>query len=226
MFENIKKHLYHIYGNNISVHLSGSTIEKIQTNIGLKCKTVDLVVIIHKFFNIAIVWNIKARREQGCNAFSLTYSKSWKNLMCDNHEILTIYKTFKAKECECYEKVIVLDLDTLIELSSCLPELLEFDSEDVGFPTVCKNSLSKETKIRTRNTTSRWNRDRKFSKGVLDAYHYQCAICRCDIPQLLEAAHEEGTRCATLWPIWSNTVYACVAIIMQCMIGKMLMAFI
>ena len=87
---------------------------------------------------------------------------------------------------------------------------MEFDSEDVGFPTVCKNSLSKETKIRTRNTTSRWNRDRKFSKGVLDAYHYQCAICRCDIPQLLEAAHERGYEvCNTVADMVEHGICLC-----------------
>ena len=35
-------------------------------------------------------------------------------------------------------------------------------------------------------------RDKKFRESVLKRYMNKCAICRCSIPQLLDAAHERG----------------------------------
>ena len=60
MFRDVGKQLRRIYGSSIGIHRSSSTIEKIQTNIGVESDTVDIMVVIHEIFNIA---NLHAHRK-------------------------------------------------------------------------------------------------------------------------------------------------------------------
>ena len=43
-----------------------------------------------------------------------------------------------------------------------------------------------------RYSTSRFDRDASFRRGVFDAYGNKCAICRLDDPRALRAAHRRG----------------------------------
>ena len=189
---NIQQRLKNIYGTRIGLHCNESNIETIKFDIKSESQTADIVVIFNETYHLAMVWNIKLRRENQCFQTNLSYSKSWSGMVVDNHEIQTYYKQLNSPAGRIYEKIIVLDFDTLFELSDCLMGLLDFDPNDNNY---CTNNPSHtqqiidEQKNRGRITTSRWNRKQQFRKEVLTAYNFQCAICRCNEQKLLQAAH-------------------------------------
>lgn len=64
-----------------------------------------------------------------------------------------------------------------------------FNEFDVNFPH-CNTTTNEVTNIydesiRKRYSTTKAYRDAKFRDDVLEAYNYKCAICRCDIQEIL-----------------------------------------
>ena len=187
----LKSKLESFYKGKISVKISESY--KATYDLKEKAKTIDIAIVINKKYNLAIVWNIKLRRAEEWNHTNISYEPRLDEIAVDGGEIITAYKFFDVRKQKKYEKILILNLETLESVMNFLYDLLEFDKEDDKYPRELKSQCTtSENKIRHRICTSRWNRDQRFRRAVLYKYDYQCAICRCNIQQLLEAAHERG----------------------------------
>ena len=75
----------------------------------------DIAVYIHEQHRIALVWNLKRRRELGRVIKSFSVSESWNELKIEPLGMKAIYKrTGSAREAP-FEKVLVLDAEVLYE---------------------------------------------------------------------------------------------------------------
>ena len=95
-----------------------------------------------------------------------------------------------------YEKVLILDIDTLDRIADELYLYLKVNPDDIECPEEIKKKdiviydIPDEV-TRKRVSTQRWERNRYFRNSVLWAYNCKCAICRCGEEKLLEAVKKQ-----------------------------------
>lgn len=111
--QEINEKLKGIYGSSIYVQISTSTHRRIQASIK-KVDHIEMAILIHMGEELAMVWNVGYRKEQGWGCHTVPCEKDWRTLSIENHEIKTIYKEFKTSNGKQYEKVLVLDIYTLL----------------------------------------------------------------------------------------------------------------
>jgi len=95
------------------------------------------------------------------------------------------------------EKKNPLDVsfDTFKEIIRDLNEYMKFDHEDKNCPKDLFQTKDNnpyqwcDENARDRRSVSTWKRKQKFREDVLENYDYHCAICDCDEPAILQAAH-------------------------------------
>lgn len=190
--EKVRKRLFKIYGKRILCRIGvGETTYNASTE---NYQNADMAVYIHEKHRVALVWNLENRRRNNRVVKSLSLSKEWKDILPQNGQITAIYKRMGADGKAPYEKVLVLDIDTLFTISEELHLYTKINSDDIECPEEVKKIDSGNYDViddgsRNRVSTSRWERDRKFRIAVLTAYGRKCAICRCAEEKLLEAAH-------------------------------------
>ena len=151
-----------------------------------KYKTADFFILLNKKYKIAIIWDLKFQREhqnKHIKTQSLT-QQSWDTVLPVYEEIKDWYKVMMNSSEKMYEKVMAMNFETLISNVNDLYFLCEFSNSDSDIPKELLNEKS-----RTRKDISVWNRNVRFRKLILESYRNQCAICRCNEPKILEAAH-------------------------------------
>ena len=190
--EEVRKRLFNIYGKRILCRIGvGETTYNASTE---NYQTADMAVYIHEKYRVAIVWDLENRRRNNRVIKSFSIAETWKDILLQNGQIRAIYKRMGSDDQAPCEKVLVLDVDTLFSISEDLYLYVKVNSDDIEYPDEGKKVDNGRYDVvddgnRSRFSTSRWERDRKFRITVLDAYDRRCAICRCDEEKLLEAAH-------------------------------------
>lgn len=153
----------------------------------------DMAVYIHKKNQIAVVWNLLSRRRNNSLVKSYSLSDSWEEIIPQKGELKAVYKKMGRDKLSPYEKVLVLDVETLDKIAEQLNIYLQVNPDDKEFPENLKKDDSRYNfsplEIRGRVSTTKWERDRTFRYAVLENYGKKCAICRCNEEKLLEAAH-------------------------------------
>lgn len=141
---------------------------------------------------VLVAWDMVRRREHsGTQNFAL--NKNWDDINPNVNTIYAAYCTYKGSDGSFYwDKVVVVG-----ELSFCSffenPEMwLALNEEDSSYPR--KLSSSKDGYIlsdreRKRYSVSQLERDSRFRHAVLETFQYQCAVCRINIKEVLQAAH-------------------------------------
>lgn len=138
--------------------------------------------------NTAIIWDNAYRKKHNGIAHCFSQEKQWDRDKVSMGSIYVGNRCFKSKDSLSYEKVLIMNFDTLYENIYYLYDLLPWDESDDNIPKKIKNELSQK-KVRGRHTVEQWNRECAFRHAVLDAYNNQCAICHCKEKKLLQAAH-------------------------------------
>lgn len=184
----VRSNLFKHYGTKIICRVGSAS--RVEYNATKEKHTVaDIAVYIHSEQRIAVVWNLEARRKNNHTCDNLSVSCDWENVLPDRKLIHAYYKRMGTYRDAPWEKVLILDVDILNEIYEYLYSYLQVNSCDKEYPGDIKCEDVLPIDIRERVSTSRWERDYKFRSMVLERYKYMCAICRCDEPQLLQAAH-------------------------------------
>ncbi len=145
----------------------------------------DYAVKYYPSEDVCLIFNLAARRN--LNAMPSTISITAQDFNIDK----TLYDGFYYKgirKTNQQEKIIVIPSDLLREVLQNISVYFqenEYDGKD--FLEDLDDTL--ETKLRKRESITRLVRSALFSKKVLKMYDYECAICRCNIPEVLQAAH-------------------------------------
>ena len=199
-YSELINNLKRIYGNQIIIgernkdriiqKKFNETISKIQyTPYSNNYPQEDIIVYINENINydIAIIWNNILRKEKGTpiKTFSVN-SYSW-NKLFENNEIINT-KYIHDKKSNIYHKVIFIKVDALEYYIEDLYSLVAPSSDDLNFPKELLKDYNYNYE-RKKITSSRASRYYKFRKKVLEVYDNKCAICRCNEPKILEAAH-------------------------------------
>lgn len=132
---------------------------------------------------LMIIWNIKSK------VFKL--NGTIEDIELGDDYCKVIYQKQKNNH---LEKIVIINEDFLFDFLDDYEAFMRFNENDL-------REFSKNPEIHTfldwGNPEERKQRcilqkvrDKKFRENVLKKYNYQCAICRCDILQLLDAAHE------------------------------------
>ena len=180
---------YEVSIGNGSVNPNGSLKE----NSGIK-----YFVRIFECHDLFIVWDCDRRREVGGTLKTYSCASSWEKIKWDDSPIIDYYKQLgNCGADKPYEKVAIVQLSFFDEFFANCEEYMSFNEFDNHFPhhdkganAAAKNWSSPQK--RKRYSTSKLSRDVLFRERVLEAYGYRCAVCGCDIPEMLQAAHEHG----------------------------------
>lgn len=175
--------LEQIYKNQIAVRNGDSP--DYSYDIEKKHFIVDIVVYLNYKMKIAVVWDNKYRRENGCTSHYFHWMQNIDSERIAQGFIDIGNKRFKTDHGLISERILIMSFDTLVDNLNALLDLFrpeELENE------VLPQSNEKQV-IRGRRTISQWNRDREFRSKVLRAFEGKCAICRCAEEKLLQAAH-------------------------------------
>ena len=164
-------------------------------------KSAKYVVKICWRHDLFIVWDCERHREYsnaGAAQSSYSCGDSWEDIKWNESPILDCYKQMGNRGADKpYEKVTIVRLSFFDEFFANCEEYMSFNEFDNHFPhhdkgayAAAKNWSSPQK--RKRYSTSKLSRDVLFRERVLEAYGYRCAVCGCDIPEMLQAAHEHG----------------------------------
>ena len=189
----LKEKLFHIYGRRIICRVGqGQPVYNATKEITQQPEA-DIAVYIQEKVRIAIVWDLAARKDYKKQIKNLSASESWDNIKPGKGELKVHYKRMGSSRDALFEKVLILDVDTLNFILEDLPLYLKVDPDDETCPQAVRQNEKEydipPAEVRKRISTSRWERDWSFRNKVLAAYGFKCAICRCDEENLLEAAH-------------------------------------
>ena len=178
--------------------------EKCEVRIYTTKKEHKYVMRYFHWLNLIVIWNANSNKGR----YVLNHSINEIELECG------CCKVFYTGQNKQYEKILVIHEDFLFDFLDDYDAFMRFNENDFEENS---NGIIKEEKLewgtleeRKKRCVLQKARDRKFREGVLKKYGYQCAICRCNIPQLLEAAHErEYEVCNTVNDMVEHGICLC-----------------
>lgn len=150
---------------------------------------------------VCLVWNYKRHRDKhrecGAALDSLSISRTWDGIQTGADVFYPKYKHLGNKKGTnglwFEEKVYVVGTSHLEIFFEQYQAFMEINSEDDEFSTdLIDDSIWHSESERKRYSSSKFRRDAQFRRNVLNAYGNMCAICRCSVVELLEAAHERN----------------------------------
>jgi len=158
-------------------------------------ETADYAIKYYPEKYVMIVWNMKRRRNHN-GTENFTLNKSWDEISPNQYTAISHYCTYIGDDKQHYwDKVLVigeyffkdffdnhvywsaLNSNDCIGDAQCFKELFE---DEIIWPS--------ETE-RKKYSTIQKQRDAKFRQAVLNEYNTQCAVCRCSVEPILQAAH-------------------------------------
>ena len=160
-----------------------------------KCKK-HFAIKVFSERDVFLVWDIQRRaaltKNVGCS-LSLR-SNTWKGIKTDKETFIPQYKELEHRYSDKWEKVYIVGFNNTKDFLENLYEFMQFNKADEGFPKTTTAEIEDRFDDATREKYSslHWKRDNAFRQEVLLAYGNRCAICRCEIIDILQAAHEHG----------------------------------
>ena len=147
-----------------------------------------------------VIWNIGANKcilHQAVENIQLKYD---------------CYKIFYEKRRNGnIDKILVMHEDFLFDFLDDYDAFMRYNENDSDESILSVKEIKwGSSEERKKRSVLQKARDYNFRKGVLKKYNYQCAICRCNITQLLEAAHERGYEaCNTVADMVEHGICLC-----------------
>lgn len=157
-----------------------------------------------KFFpnkQVCLVWNYKRHRDKykecAASLDSLSIGRTWDGIQTGADVFYPKYKHLGNKKGPnglwFWEKVYVVGASHLEKFFMQYQAFMEINSQDEEFPTdIIDDSMWHSESEREKYSSLQFRRDAQFRGDVLNAYGNMCAICRCPVVELLEAAHERN----------------------------------
>lgn len=182
--------------DNLIIGVATSIITDPKYVIPVVDSTIQYAVKLFSERNLFIVWDLEWRRSKtGYTGSSLSLcNNSWDGISTRKTDISCQYKALEYQHSGKWEKIYIVGLDNLQRFFENIKEYMRFNTADDSFPQCdkAKEEDTFDTTTREKYSSTRWKRDNKFRESVLSAYNYECAICRCDLIDILQAAHEHG----------------------------------
>lgn len=150
----------------------------------------------HKHF--AVFWNLE--RQRMCTnrvTKSVEISKDCYDRLNGDDIFVAEYKELEKRGSGKWHKICIVSFNCIDRFLENYYEYIKFNDCDDSFPKAIKISdvedeMESDMIRRKRYSTTKWKRDSRFSEKVLKSYGYKCAVCRCCIRSVLQAAHEHG----------------------------------
>lgn len=164
----------------------------------------DHAIYAIKFFptqEVCLIWNYKRHRnkhkECGAALSDLNVGTGWDGIVTGSDVFYPVYKYLGTKKghdgLRLYEKVYVVGISYLNLFFSQYHAFMEMNNQDDDFPKgAVDDGVWRSDSERKKYSSSQYCREKQFRDAVLTAYDHQCAICRCNIDIVLQAAHERG----------------------------------
>jgi len=182
-------------------------------------KEVAFVIAFDERHSIYIAWNAFLHTHHSGTSCTLSIGKKAKskifvedvNVQEEYDFILTkcTYKALNNGEHD-YEKIVMFKEEFLEEFIQHYEGFFEPNEKEQGYnnKVVYASAIIKKarwvnlsTKLsnseRNRYSCTRAERDASFRKRVLESYGHKCAICRCEVVEILEAAHINSVEYST-----------------------------
>lgn len=141
---------------------------------------------------IFVVWDLDLHKKLGAS-WNLSVNTETIEQINLPYGIKACYKTIWSSDGQrYYEKVLFVHMSRFEEFIDNYEFWMRFNKFDEEFPNDLKNDGYNTDIQRKRYSTSRPKRAADFRDKVLRSYGSQCAICRCGIKEVLQAAHERG----------------------------------
>jgi len=138
---------------------------------------------------VMVVWNLALRRKYG-GTEELHLERFWKDIHPTRYTAEAFYPTFRGKDkLSYYEKVLILGEEFFDSFFSNPEYWMAFNREDDNCPNLRGEEPFPDDRTRKEYSVKQKQRLASFRESVLKAYNYQCAVCRCKVPELLQAAH-------------------------------------
>lgn len=139
---------------------------------------------------VLVAWDMMRRREH-CGTQNYTLGQKWGDLNPNPYTAYAAYFCFKGDGARWYDKAVVVGEFFFRDFFENPEKWLAFNSEDCTFPSELSSKEDKWLSDRERKiySVSQRERDGRFHLAVLNAYEHQCAICRINIEEVLQAAH-------------------------------------
>jgi len=182
-----------------------SPIFNIQNRKQAEISSARYAVYLCPYKNIFIVWDIDAHRKCGGSMSSFSVGRNWEDIVPNAMTFQPFYKHLGSAYSDYIEKVYVVGLSRTEEFFEHCDDYMRINDQDEEFDEQLSCTVRKRIKKdieeyplekRKQYASTRKSRDARFRDTVLNAYRGMCAICRCDIPDLLEAAHEKSYEAA------------------------------
>lgn len=172
------------------------------TSVKIKTALRDAQYVV-KFFpdkDVFIVWDNKRHRALfGAGYYTFGLGKDWDDATTGPTAFYAQYKELGRHNSGLWEKIYVVGVENFDMFFQRCDAYMQFNALDDNFPSNDPKAKADEEAAHWKTTTERrkysslqYQRDQEFRKEVLGAYSHECAICRCNIEKLLEAAHERG----------------------------------
>lgn len=156
-----------------------------------------------KFFpkkDVFIVWDIQRHREiSSAGGYTFKLGKDWDSTITGPDIFRAYYKELGRHNSGIWEKIYVVGLSNFEKFFQDCDAYMKLNALDDGFPHNSSMAIKEEKTVNWRTESERkkysslqHHRDKLFRDTILNAYGSKCAICRCPINELLQAAHERG----------------------------------
>ncbi len=186
----LKDRILNLYGNTIHIEVG-----KARGEINFRGDyDKEYCVYCNTYFNISCIFNL-ARRRELCKTKNCLFSQTWEEIDKSKYIVHAEYKELGKPHSGVFEKIVFISLDYLLTGEIILTDLMQLNEYDDGFPQGLKQSPLVDwatPEYRKRVSSTRLTRDKRFRDAVLQRFGKKCVICKCDIPEILEAAHEHG----------------------------------
>ncbi len=152
--------------------------------------------------DVFIVWDIQRHRKKdaGMSSLGLT-DNTWDKIPVGPDVFEPCYKELKKPYSGIYEKIYIVGTSHFERFFKNYASYMKLNEDDDEYPhniNTDNASLWVNADERKKYSSSQYKREKKFREEVLEAYNFQCAICRCGILNVLQAAHEHGYEvCST-----------------------------
>lgn len=163
----------------------------------------DNIFCAVKYFpekDVLLAWDL-VRRKKHNGTLDLHISIKWEDISLSKYTGCAHYCSFinRGTKEAYWDKIVVVGEYLFDDFFQNYKKWLAFNSDDKNFPSELKQESDAtwlDKRERKKYAAVQKERDASFRQAVLEAYDYHCAICQCDIRELLQAAHLHGHEVA------------------------------
>jgi hypothetical protein len=160
-------------------------------------KNLKYVVLICPEKEVFIVWDFSKHRESIGSAFTMSTGPRWHDSELNRNTFIARYREIGHPGSGVLEKFYVVGSSHFQYFFENYYWLMQFNENDFPDSRQAPSAVTAQADWLTPPERKKYSciqrsRDSHFRTEVLNAYGHKCAICRCEVEYVLQAAHERG----------------------------------